>query len=63
MFAHFMYTDNKMGVEQAGFRPGYSTMNHVYTLHCIIEYYKQKSSRVYVAFVDYSKAFHLIDPC
>ena len=59
--ADFMYKDNKMGVEQAGFRPEYSTMDHVFTLHCIIEYYKQKNDRVYVAFVDYSKAFDLID--
>ena len=56
-----MYNDNKMGVEQAGFRPGFSTMDHIFALHSIIEYYKSKKSRVYVAFIDYTKAFDLID--
>ena len=60
-FANFMYNDNKMGVEQAGFRPGFSTMDHIFALHSIIEYYKSKKSRVYVAFIDYTKAFDLID--
>ena len=59
--AKFMYKDNKMGVEQAGFRPGFSTMDHIFALHSIIEYYKNKKSRVYVAFIDYTKAFDLID--
>ena len=57
----FMYTDNKMGVEQAGFRPGFSTMDHIFALHCIIEYYKNRKGRLYVAFIDYTKAFDLID--
>ena len=60
--SNFMYDTNKMGVEQAGFRPGYSTMDHIFTLHCIIEQYKKKKNgRVYVAFVDYSKAFDLVE--
>ena len=59
--SEYMYDDNKMGLEQAGFRPDFSTMDHVFTLHCIIEYYKNKNGRVYCAFVDYSKAFDLTD--
>ena len=39
----------------------FSTLDHVFTLHAIIEYYKNKKGRVYCAFVDYSKAFDRID--
>ena len=59
--ADFMYTTGNMGEEQAGFRPEYSTMDHIFTLHGIIDYYLQMKGRVYVAFVDYTKAFDLID--
>ena len=53
------YNYNLVGCEQAGFRPEFSTMDHIFTLHSIIEYYKNKNRRVYSAFVDYSKAFTL----
>ena len=56
-----MYDDAKIGCEQAGFRPEFSTIDHIFTLHAIIEYYKSKKGRVYCAFIDYSKAFDLID--
>ena len=46
---------------QAGFRKGYSTLDHIYSLHSIIEYYLYKKKRLYCAFVDYSKAFDLVD--
>ena len=59
--SNYMYKDGKIGVEQAGFRPDFSTMDHVFTLHAIIEYYKSIKGRVYCAFIDYSKAFDLID--
>ena len=56
-----MYNDAKIGYEQVGFRPKFSTMDHIFTLHAIIEYYKSKKGRLYCAFIDYSKAFDLID--
>ena len=59
--ARFMYDNAKIGYKQAGFRPEFSTMDHIFTLHAIIEYYKSKKGRVYCAFIDYSKAFDLID--
>ena len=57
----FLFDNNLIGVEQAGFRPEFSTMDHVFTLHSIIEYYKSKNGRVFCTFVDYSKAFDLIN--
>ena len=54
-----------IGEEQAGFRSGYSTQDHIFTLHAIIDIYLKKLSnsrkRLYCAFVDYSKAFDLVD--
>ena len=56
-----MCANEKVGYEQAGFRPEFSTIDHIFTLHAIIEYYKSKNSRVYCAFVDYRKAFDLVE--
>ena len=57
----YFYDNEKIGYEQAGFRPEFSTLDHIFTLHTVIEYYKCKSKRIYCAFVDYSKAFDMID--
>ena len=57
----FLEYNNLLGVEQAGFRPNYSTMDHVFTLHCIIDLYLSKKKRLYCAFVDYKKAFDTVD--
>ena len=46
-----------LGVEQAGFRKGQSTIDHIFTLHCLIDVYLRKKKKLYCAFVDYRKAF------
>jgi exonuclease III len=43
--------------EQAGFRKGYSTSDHIFTLNFIIGLYLNKGKRLYGAFVDYRKVF------
>ena len=57
----FMGSNNLLGMEQAGFRASHSTQDHVFVLHHIIDYYRQQNKRVYCAFVDYSKAFDLVN--
>ena len=57
----YMEMSGLLGEEQAGFRAGYSTSDHIFTLHMLIEMYKAKSKRLYCAFVDYKKAFDLVD--
>ena len=52
---------NQMGIEQAGFRKDFSTLDHIFTLHAIINYYRNKKGRIYCAFIDYRKAFDFID--
>ena len=46
-----------IGSEQAGFRAGHSTVGHLFTLHCIIDFFLSKKKRLYYLFVDYEKAF------
>ena len=50
-----------MGDEQAGFRQEFSTIDHIFTLHAIIEYYFKKKKKLYCAFIDYRKAFDFVD--
>ncbi|KAI8428464.1 hypothetical protein MSG28_007275 [Choristoneura fumiferana] len=52
--------DNNQPVEQAGFRPNYSTNDHIHTIEQLIEKYKEFNRSLYIAFVDYSKAFDSI---
>ena len=50
-----------MGREQAGFREGYSTIDHAFVLHLVIELYQSVRKRVFCAFIDYRKTFDSID--
>ena len=50
-----------MGDEQAGFRHEFSTIDHIFTLHALIEYYSKKKMKLYCAFIDYRKAFDFVD--
>lgn len=50
----------KQPVEQAGFRKGFSTVDHIHTLELIIEKYQERQRPLYVAFVDYQKAFDTV---
>ena len=46
---------------QAGFTPGFSTKDHIYTIKTIINKYLFKSKRrIYACFVDFSKAFDTV---
>ena len=46
---------------QAGFRNGYATLDHIFVLNSIVDLYLHRKKRVYAAFVDYTKAFDLIE--
>ena len=45
---------------QAGFRPGYKTTDHIYTIKTINKYLSKCKSRIYACFVDFSKAFDTV---
>ena len=45
---------------QAGFRKGFSTLDHIFTLRAIIEEGRSEGRKVYCTFVDFRKAFDTI---
>jgi len=55
--------EEKISVEQAGFRRGYSTIDHIFTLISMIKnsFNHKPKRKLYVAFVDYKKAFDSVD--
>jgi len=57
----FAKTHQLIGPEQAGFRKGYSTTDHVFVLNCIVDMYLYKHKKLYCTFIDYKKAFDSID--
>ena len=57
----FVERNGLLGEEQAGFRAGHSTLDHIFSLHLLIKLYQQRNKRIYAAFVDYKKAFDLVD--
>ncbi len=57
----FLETNNLLCDEQNGFRANRSCLEHIYTLYTIIKNRKNMSLDTYVAFIDFSKCFDLID--
>lgn len=56
-----LYDDNAIVCEnQAGFRRGYSTTDHIFLLEQIINMYCFKKKKLFCAFIDYSKAFDTV---
>ena len=55
--------EQKINKEQAGFRKGYPTVDHIFNLTSMImeKLNSERGGKVYVAFVDYNKAFKAID--
>lgn len=52
--------DSNQPREQAGFRRTYSTIDHIFTLTQLIEKFSEYGKKLYVAFIDYCKAFDSI---
>ena len=53
----FLDAHNKLEENQAGFRAGYSTMDHIFVLHALTEIAKTKKKKLFCSFIDFSKAF------
>lgn len=49
--------DENQPIEQAGFRKGYSVIDHIHVVRQTLEKYNEYQLTYYIAFVDYSKAF------
>ena len=52
---------NVLCEEQAGFRKGYSTKDHVFNLKCLADLYLHRSKRLFCAFIYYRKAFNSVN--
>ena len=57
----YIEQSNVLGQEQAGFRKGYSTVDHLFTLYGIIDILLSKKKRLYGAFLDFEKAFDKVE--
>lgn len=57
------FADSKsiIGEEQAGFREGYSTQDHIFVFNELIQIYLNQNKRLYCCFIDYKKAFDTIN--
>ena len=47
--------------EQAGFRKGYGTTDHIFNLKCLIDIYLFRGRKLFCAFIDYKKAFDSVN--
>ena len=54
---NFAEAFNVIHENQAGFRKKHSTMDHIFTIHCLIDIFKAQKIQLYCAFIDYEKAF------
>ena len=53
----FLDAHNKLEENQAGFRAGYSTMDHIFVLHALTEIAKTQKKKLFCSFIVFSKAF------
>ena len=52
-----------LGEIQAGFRKDHSTIDHIFTLFSMIQRHLLRNKKLYVAFIDFRKAFDFISHC
>ncbi|KAI5716805.1 hypothetical protein M8J76_012671 [Diaphorina citri] len=52
--------DENQPIEQAGFRPSYSTIDHIHSINQLLEKCKEYNIEVHLAFIDFNKAFDSI---
>ena len=57
----FLDEHNILNENQAGFREGYATTDHILTLHLLLEYMNFNKSTLYCCFMDLSKAYDKIN--
>ena len=56
----FISSNSILSQNQAGFRKAHSTLDHVFSLKCLIDIFMESRYKLYVAFIDYKKAFDSI---
>ena len=56
----FLNLNNILLKNQTGFRKGYSSLNHVFSLKSLIDIFFSKKKKLYCAFIDFKKAFDTV---
>ena len=51
------YLEDSILENQAGFRKNYSTLDHIFSMHALIELLKSQKKKLFCCFVDFSSAF------
>lgn len=57
----FLYDAHLLEKKQAGFRKHCSTMDHIFYLYVLTNFYITHRRKLFCTFVDYRKAFHNVD--
>ena len=57
----YLKLENLLGSEQAGFRAKHSTLDHIFALQVLSNFYINSSKQLFCCFVDYSKAFDFVN--
>jgi len=57
----FIENNKLLNENQTGFRKGYSTTDHCFLLHTLIENFNTNKKNLFCAFIDYEKAFDRIN--
>ena len=57
----FTNSNNIVTKEQAGFRRDYSTVDNGFVLRSVVHKYLNRNKKVYVAFIDFRKAFDTVN--
>ncbi|XP_055910524.1 uncharacterized protein LOC129944887 [Eupeodes corollae] len=60
-FNEWIDSDKLLKDYQAGFRSGYLTIDHIFTLRCMAKTFLPKKKKLYAFFVDFKAAFDMID--
>ena len=55
------YVNLELPVVQAGFRKGRGTRDQIANIHRIIEKARELKKKIYLCFIDYTKALHRVD--
>ena len=58
--AKFLEQNKILHENQAGFRRGYGTVDHIFVFKCLIDIFCANRRKLFCAFVDYQKAFDTV---
>jgi hypothetical protein len=57
---HYVENFDVLNENQAGFRPGYSTVDHIFSLYTPFELLSVKQKKIHCVFIDFEKAFDFV---